>query len=79
MKYSQNRDRFLYEGLVYAMKNINLNKSQLNGVVIDPRLSIKDLEAEINELDPELHKKLAIQAKKKRQSLNTFIQERLAG
>ena len=30
-------------------------------------------------IDPELHKKLAIQAKKKRQSLNTFIQERLAG
>ena len=30
-------------------------------------------------IDPELHKKLAVLAKKKRQSLNTFIQERLAG
>lgn len=30
-------------------------------------------------IDPELHKKLAIQAKKKRQSLNAFIEERLAG
>jgi predicted HicB family RNase H-like nuclease len=29
-------------------------------------------------IDPELHKKLAIQAKKKRQSLNTLIEERLA-
>lgn len=34
------------------MKNLNLKKSQSNGVVIDPRLSMKDLEAEINELDP---------------------------
>ena len=30
-------------------------------------------------IDPELHKKLAIQAKKKRQSLNALIEERLAG
>lgn len=30
-------------------------------------------------IDPELHKKLAIQAKKKKQSLNSFIEERLAG
>lgn len=29
-------------------------------------------------IDPELHKKLAIQAKKKRKSLNAFIEERLA-
>ncbi len=30
-------------------------------------------------IDPELHKKLAITAKKKKQSLNSLIQERLAG
>ena len=30
-------------------------------------------------IDPELHKKLAIQAKKKRKSLNALIEERLAG
>lgn len=30
-------------------------------------------------IDPELHKKLAIQAKKKKKSLNAFIEERLAG
>ena len=30
-------------------------------------------------IDPELHKKLAIQAKKKRKSLNALIAERLAG
>lgn len=29
-------------------------------------------------IDPELHKKLAIQAKKKKKSLNAWIQERLA-
>lgn len=29
-------------------------------------------------IDPELHKKLAIQAKKKRKSLNALIEERLA-
>jgi predicted HicB family RNase H-like nuclease len=29
-------------------------------------------------IDPELHKKLAIQAKKKKKSLNALIQERLA-
>ena len=30
-------------------------------------------------IDPELHKKLAIQARKKKKSLNAFIEERLAG
>jgi predicted HicB family RNase H-like nuclease len=30
-------------------------------------------------IDPELHRKLAIQAKKKRKSLNAYIEERLAG
>lgn len=30
-------------------------------------------------IDPELHKKLAVQAKKKKKSLNAFIAERLAG
>lgn len=30
-------------------------------------------------IDPELHKKLAIQAKKKKRSLNALIEERLAG
>lgn len=30
-------------------------------------------------IDPDLHKKLAIQAKKKKKSLNAFIEERLAG
>jgi predicted HicB family RNase H-like nuclease len=30
-------------------------------------------------IDPELHKKLAIQAKKKKKSLNSYIEERLAG
>jgi predicted HicB family RNase H-like nuclease len=30
-------------------------------------------------IDPELHKKLAIQAKKKKKSLNALIEERLAG
>ncbi len=30
-------------------------------------------------IDPELHKKLAIQARKKKKSLNTLIEERLAG
>lgn len=30
-------------------------------------------------IDPELHKKLAIQAKKRKKSLNAFIEERLAG
>jgi predicted HicB family RNase H-like nuclease len=30
-------------------------------------------------IDPELHRKLAIQAKKKKQSLNAYIEARLAG
>ena len=30
-------------------------------------------------IDPELHKKLAIQARKKMKSLNALIEERLAG
>jgi len=30
-------------------------------------------------IDPELHKKLAIQARKKKKSLNALIEERLAG
>lgn len=30
-------------------------------------------------IDPELHRKLAIQARKKKKSLNAFIEERLAG
>jgi len=30
-------------------------------------------------IGPELHKKLAIQARKKKKSLNAFIEERLAG
>jgi predicted HicB family RNase H-like nuclease len=30
-------------------------------------------------IDPELHRKLAIQAKKKRKSLNAYIEARLAG
>lgn len=30
-------------------------------------------------IDPELHKRLAIQARKKRKSLNALIEERLAG
>ena len=30
-------------------------------------------------IDPELHKKLAILARKKKKSLNAFIEERLAG
>lgn len=30
-------------------------------------------------IDPELHRKLAIQAKRKRKSLNAYIEERLAG
>jgi predicted HicB family RNase H-like nuclease len=30
-------------------------------------------------IDPELHKKLAIQARKRKKSLNAFIEERLAG
>jgi len=30
-------------------------------------------------IDPELHRKLAMQAKKKKKSLNAYIEERLAG
>ncbi len=30
-------------------------------------------------IDPELHKKLALQARRKKKSLNAFIEERLAG
>jgi predicted HicB family RNase H-like nuclease len=30
-------------------------------------------------IDPDLHRKLAIQARKKKKSLNAFIEERLAG